>query len=380
MEPLTEIQKKFEKLPAVIREAITSIDFAEKLQNIGKANNLHLDELDALFEEVGFVMLGETRTQDFAGKISQRLGLRIDQISPLVKSVDEEIFRPIRTALISLHDTEQPRRVTDIPIPAPRPSSFSQVTFDAKEAILAPSIPSTPETPNSPQALGDGVVVTPETNALGEEPPTRESLLKDIETTASPESTPHRQLEPQDPHAYLLGKAELLKKITGNNMGSGDVGVTSPKKKSLAEEAILVAKQKVDPNAISMKSIIAEAPKPTIPLKSAEVAPPAFVPSTPKQAPLTPTATPQNEVRPEPTFTPPTITPHSEAMEPKSVPFVNLTASSPLPLHEVSGENKLSAVVQVPRVMSKVEAPLSANSTVTSTPLTAKVDPYREQI
>ncbi len=384
----TSVQQKFEKLPAVIREAITSVDFAEKLQNIGKANSLHLDELDALFEEVGFVMLGDTRTQDFGAKISERLSLRPDQVAPIVKSVDEEIFRPIRTALISLHDNE-PRRITDVPLPAasapsyvpPVPQKNSLPTtpesnlapkpITVKEELSAPTIhpiynDKSIETqiPSSPQTLGDGVVVTPEISALNEETPTRENLLNAIEGEKEMDPallTPHRQLESQDPRTYLIDKEEFLKKITEPSSGSTPATLT-PKKRSLAEEAVLVAKRKVDPTALNMQSIIAKTPKPTT-----ESAPITTIPPVPATPPTITLDIPRTEEQ-------------ASVQTPPEAIYTLPKEIAPTQPITLEAKQKLTSMVQVPRVTSRVSAPLTATSTVTTETTGSRVDPYREPI
>jgi hypothetical protein len=94
-----QVKERFDNLPNDIKTAITSVDFAKTLQFIGEENNLHYDKLDILFEEVGFVMLGFKSVKDFANTLSSRLGMQMSEILPVVKGVDELIFKPIKESL-----------------------------------------------------------------------------------------------------------------------------------------------------------------------------------------------------------------------------------------------------------------------------------------
>jgi hypothetical protein len=60
MEPELEkqVQARLAELPADVRAAIQSADFAKKMQAIGNGHRLHIDQLAALEDEVMLVMLG----------------------------------------------------------------------------------------------------------------------------------------------------------------------------------------------------------------------------------------------------------------------------------------------------------------------------------
>ncbi len=83
-----EIQEKFDNLPSDVRAAMTSVDFANSLQEIGKQNNLLLDSLDKLFEIVGYVMLGLLKSSEFSPTIKRELDLDDIKSRAITEQVD----------------------------------------------------------------------------------------------------------------------------------------------------------------------------------------------------------------------------------------------------------------------------------------------------
>lgn len=233
-----ELQKKFDLLPEAIKEAITSVDFATKLQAIGKNHGLHLDELDSLIEEVGYVMIGETKPQDFKKKLAARLSLAEEKVVPLVQTLDTEIFRPIKIALIEI--SSKP------PVSPPPPPTFGEGHFgEGQTFVLAQAVAAAVKPPEAVRPHKEDYDMS------------RDAILSAIENPPAAEVqtvySPHRTPESTDPKEYLLqrkGLAALLEK-------SG----AAPKKHSLSEEAVLVAKKK----AAAVSSTAAPASKPYAP-------------------------------------------------------------------------------------------------------------------
>ncbi len=207
-----DLQKKFDSLPEDLKEAITSVDFAESLQTIGKNRELHLDQLDQLFEQVGLVLLGEIHPDQFGPRVAKMFGLSESGKNMLVRDVDEKIFKPIHTSLMSLY--EKPAEVPIIP---------------QKPAEINPPAPVIPH--ESDYSMS------------------RDDILSAIENPQvaklENEYVPRKAFETNDPHAYLEKRVEMLKKIESQLM---KIETPSAKKKSLSEEAVLVAKAKVGRN------------------------------------------------------------------------------------------------------------------------------------
>lgn len=201
----TDLQSKFDSLPEAIKEAITSVDFSNHLQTIGRNNGLHIDELDALLEEVGFVMLGETHSKDFPEKLGKRLNITQEKLTPLIKSIDDEIFQPIRSALME---------VTAKPAP----------TITQSQA----SVTTTP--PNKPLTSAEEADYNM----------SRDAILSEIENPRPAEVkvdyVPKRNIEATDPHEYLLQRKTPQGFINKPSTEGG--------KPSLAAEAVLIAEKK----------------------------------------------------------------------------------------------------------------------------------------
>lgn len=206
-----DLQKKFDSLPEDLKEAITSVDFSETLQTIGKNSDLHLDQLDQLFEEVGLVMLGITHPNQFGPKVAKLFNLSESGKNLLVKAVDEKIFQPIHTSLMKLHEKTTP-----------------------SEQTVSPNLTET----------------SPPTNVIPHESDysmSREDILSAIEnptaTNSETEYTPRKvTFETNDPHDYLEKRENILKKIEDQLL---KIDAPIPKH-SLSEEAVLIARKKTE--------------------------------------------------------------------------------------------------------------------------------------
>lgn len=283
-----ELEEKFSKLPKGVLDAINSVDFAQKLTKIGADNKLHIDQIDELLEEVGYVMLGDTKPDDFPAKIGTRLNLDMMQQNALVRSVDEEIFKPIKAELMSMYQGSTLKPI------------------EVKPAPIAPAAP-----------------VEEKTERGTDYNITRDAILSEIENPAGKDALPKHAtdhgLETSDPKEYLLKKEEVLKSMEEALASKGD----TPKKRSLSEEALLIAKKKADEAA--------------------------------KSAPPAPTAETSIEL-------PKNSTP--------------ATSSTP-----ITPAAKMQGMVQSPRIDTTVQGPLStspAQTTEKQTSAAPKVDPYRE--
>lgn len=127
-------EDEYDSLPENIKEVLSSPEAMDALEGLGKKFNIHLDQLDDLFEEVGFILLGISRPVDFVDNLQKRLGLPREQINAIAREVNEKIFEPIRESLKEIHGPEDGQLsdvsgVLDekvepiIPAPAPIPTA-----------------------------------------------------------------------------------------------------------------------------------------------------------------------------------------------------------------------------------------------------------------
>lgn len=99
-----ELYEKFENLPDDVQEAFLSIDTYNTIKKIGDKFKLHIDQSELLGEEIGFVMLGVTRPENFLGNIQQKLGISTEIAGEIVKDINTSIFFPIRSSLEALNN------------------------------------------------------------------------------------------------------------------------------------------------------------------------------------------------------------------------------------------------------------------------------------
>ncbi len=94
-----QIEEKFRSLPETLQNLIVSVRTAEIIREIGQSHKLHIDQIGKLADEIGFVMMGLTRPNDFMYNIGKKLSLSPDLAKEITKEVDEKIFRQIREEL-----------------------------------------------------------------------------------------------------------------------------------------------------------------------------------------------------------------------------------------------------------------------------------------
>jgi len=103
---LEQLNKKFDLLPEDIQSAISSSDVDQKIQNIGRQHNLHIDKMGELSDETGLVMLGFTHPSNFIKNIKGRVGVDENMAREITKEINEQIFKPIKNSLMKVHETE----------------------------------------------------------------------------------------------------------------------------------------------------------------------------------------------------------------------------------------------------------------------------------
>lgn len=118
--PQNDVEKQIEarlaELPQEVRNAVLSADLPAQLQEIGRRNNLHIDQVGKLQDETMLVMLGFFDLEQFDEQLSQQLGIQPQAAAVLAQDVNDHIFMPIRQFMKGAA-TQQP--VTPPPPPPP---------------------------------------------------------------------------------------------------------------------------------------------------------------------------------------------------------------------------------------------------------------------
>lgn len=100
---IEEIQKKFESLPEDLRWAIMGADVDNKIIEIGKENNLKVEEMGQLSLEVHAVMLGFIHPNQFEASVQESLKFDPNKTRTLVNAVNEKILKNIREQIMLLY-------------------------------------------------------------------------------------------------------------------------------------------------------------------------------------------------------------------------------------------------------------------------------------
>ena len=98
-----ELKARFETLPVEVREAIASTNTAEAIEKIADKQNLHIDQLGSLSDQIGLVMMGVTKPQDFIGSVKSALSIDEEQAKQIAVEINAQIFAPIRESLKKIH-------------------------------------------------------------------------------------------------------------------------------------------------------------------------------------------------------------------------------------------------------------------------------------
>lgn len=136
-----QLEVQYEKLPDVLKDAIFSVEIAEKMFEIGKKHGLTMEKTGFAAEETGFIILGLLPPREFAGSLARRLDIETDKATALASDINHQVFFPLREALKETHQIDVgegairatdtlPRRVAAMPAPdtmkipaAPAPST-----------------------------------------------------------------------------------------------------------------------------------------------------------------------------------------------------------------------------------------------------------------
>jgi hypothetical protein len=103
---MTQLHEILKGLPPDVNEAIGSVNYIDTLTDMEKKYRLHIDQMDALGNEIYKLMLGLTPPQQFVGVIKTSANLSDETAKQIAAEVNEKIFRPIRESLIQIHQMD----------------------------------------------------------------------------------------------------------------------------------------------------------------------------------------------------------------------------------------------------------------------------------
>lgn len=142
-----QLEERLQKLPQVLQEAMFSPDIATKMFALGKKQGLTIDKIGFMAEETGYVILGLTKPQEFAGVLQKRLETDAEKARTIASEINREVFYPLREALKQTHNIDLE---AGSPAPSRQVGRYGAGTQqEAGEMAAVP--PKTTEPPSVPQ-------------------------------------------------------------------------------------------------------------------------------------------------------------------------------------------------------------------------------------
>lgn len=133
-----QVQKRLAELPADVQAAIRSAEVATKIQEIGKRNNLHIDQVGKLEDEVYIIMLGFADPQGFMEDLADVLGLAPEAAAKLATEITNEIFMPIRASMQAWTEEQIAKQDADLVSEALAPEA-PKASNSSNSSVMMPS-------------------------------------------------------------------------------------------------------------------------------------------------------------------------------------------------------------------------------------------------
>ena len=153
-----QLRESFQTLAPGLRQAISSVDTANAIQEIAKKYLLHVDQMAALAGETGLVLLGLTHPADFIGNLGKRLRLPEEKARDIARDVSAQILSKVRDALRGLHEEStkseirNPKQIpsTNIQNQANQTELLKQVNVMPRQELTTNYQLPTTKTPSTP--------------------------------------------------------------------------------------------------------------------------------------------------------------------------------------------------------------------------------------
>ncbi|MDP4020830.1 MAG: hypothetical protein Q8P58_02210 [Candidatus Adlerbacteria bacterium] len=173
-----EARKRFQALPPEVKELLYSPEMTFTMQEVGKKNGLHIDQIDALNTETGEVMLGLATTQEFVTNLMEMLRIDRAKAEAVASDVNDMLFSRIRNSMKGADNQSTPSTTTPLAQPT-KPALSSQLpTSSPTPPSPKPAPPSTPAPVTKPQV------------PLAPHPHDLMLVEKTVTTPATPAKTP----------------------------------------------------------------------------------------------------------------------------------------------------------------------------------------------
>lgn len=157
------LQERFELLPKVVQDAISSADVEKHLRELADTHKLHLDQWQSLENEVMLALFGFQPIKELQTNIKKVVGVTDEIAAALAADISRVVFEPIRQELERTleHPEAKAKEVSGVE------TTRSQILKDAAPADSggpppvpppppAPVLPATPPAPPTTEKVVRG--------------------------------------------------------------------------------------------------------------------------------------------------------------------------------------------------------------------------------
>ncbi len=93
------LKERLQKLPEVVRDAITSADVEKRMRELADTHKLHIDQWQSLENEVMLTLLGVQPIESLEKNIQSEVNVPADVAKSLAADISKIVFEPIREEL-----------------------------------------------------------------------------------------------------------------------------------------------------------------------------------------------------------------------------------------------------------------------------------------
>ncbi len=196
-----EVKKRFESLPADIKEFVYGTDMTNILHSIGAKHQLHIDQIGELEGEAADVMTGFSQPEEFISNLKESLNIDDAKAQAIAKDINDQLFSKIRE---SMKRASAPAAPT---APSAPPAVSMSVAPKMPPAAPAPKM-APPPAPAQPAVAPAPAPMKPKPDLSGADAllqgKTVSSPATQVQKPATPAApaAPGTQPAPQKPQSY----------------------------------------------------------------------------------------------------------------------------------------------------------------------------------
>ncbi len=135
-----KIQERLIELPQDVQDAVASADLEKTIQEIGAAHQLHIDQIQELWNFTMLVMLGFAKAENFKNLLIDQVHIPPDAADTIEGEISQKIFLPIRESMKAFARGQEDEEEAQEPLP----NAGTPIVINKIPEATAPSIVSSP--------------------------------------------------------------------------------------------------------------------------------------------------------------------------------------------------------------------------------------------